>query len=145
MKKEFSKFEISAIKRTAQNVEKFVSKKNKLKVLLVEHAEEYNKLQEMQEQWEAPIKNLTGGFTTEDLVKKVVKEVGVDKDGKAIKVTQYVLRYPDTVIPTTADVSNGESIISSEDVAHDHEPISDEEVFGIDTDSLVNEDDTIEE
>lgn len=115
MKKEFSKFEISAIKRTAQNVDKFVSKKNKLKLLIEESLKEYNQIKEMQQQWEAPIINLTGGYTTEDLVEKVSKEVGVDKEGKSIKVTNYVLKYPDTVIPVIMESSEELNVQSIED------------------------------
>ena len=44
---------------------------------------------------------MTGGYTTEDLVEKVVETTNsVDKDGNPVKVTKYVLKYPDTVVPT---------------------------------------------
>ena len=44
---------------------------------------------------------MTGGYTTEDLVEKVVETTSsVDKDGNPVKATKYVLKYPDTVVPT---------------------------------------------
>lgn len=101
--KEFSKFEIAVIKRTAQNVNPMVTKKNKIRKQIAALSEEYDTLDKMQEQYEASIKTMTGGYSTEDLVDKVIKDTGkVDKDGKPIKVTQYILKYPETIIPVAA-------------------------------------------
>ena len=62
----------------------------------------------MQEQYEASIKTMTGGYGTEDLVEKVIETTGaVDKNGKPIKVTKYVLKYPETVIPVAAEDIEG--------------------------------------
>lgn len=98
--KEFSKFEIATIKRTAQSVASMVIKKNKIKAQLDELQAEYDQLATMQEQYEAPIKTMTGGYTTEDLVERVVENTGkVDKEGRPIKQTKYNLKYPKTVIP----------------------------------------------
>lgn len=100
--KEFSKFQIATLKRSAQNVNPIVTKKNKIKAQIDALNEEYNQLQAQQDAWEAAIKEMTGGYTTEDLVEKVVETTDkVDKDGKPIKVTKYVLRYPETIIPPT--------------------------------------------
>ena len=101
MVKEFSKFEIAAIKRTAQNVDKYVSNKNKLLVKKAKIEAELVVLQSMIEGWQEPIKNMTGGFTTEDLVVK-----NIDKSGDN-PVTKYELRFPDTIIPP-ADVLDPE-------------------------------------
>lgn len=102
--KEFSKFEIATIKRTAQSVASMVIKKNKIKAQLDELQAEYDQLATMQEQYEAPIKTMTGGYTTEDLIERVVENTGkVDKEGKPIKQTKYNLKYPKTVIPVPCD------------------------------------------
>lgn len=98
--KEFSKFEITTIKRTAQSVASMVIKKNKIKAQLDELQAEYDQLATMQEQYEAPIKTMTGGYTTEDLIERVVEDTGkVDKEGRPIKQTKYNLKCPKTVIP----------------------------------------------
>ena len=97
MVKEFSKFEIAAIKRTAQNVDKYVSNKNKLLAKKAKIEAELVVLQSMIEGWQEPIKNMTGGFTTEDLIVK-----NIDKSGDN-PITKYELRFPDTIIPP-ADV-----------------------------------------
>ena len=98
-KKTFSKFAIASLKRTAQNVYPLVRVKNKL---LENMEEERKKLESIQTQidgYQAPIKELTGGYTTEDLVERVVTEI--TKNGKVFKQTSYKLKYPDTVIPPT--------------------------------------------
>lgn len=105
--KELSKFEIAAIKRTAQNVNAMVTKKTKLKEKIDALQAEYDKIEEAQEQFEAPIRKMTGGYGTEDLVEKVIEDTGkLDKDGKSIKLTKYVLKYPDTILPPTMDDDN---------------------------------------
>lgn len=90
MKREFNKFEIASIKRVASAVERFVQKKKKIEEQISTLKEEHSKIAAEQEIWEAPIKNMTGGFSTEDLVRKVVGEN---------KVPKFILKYPDTVLP----------------------------------------------
>ena len=97
--KQFSNFEKAAIKRTAQNVDKFVTKKFKLAEQINKLQEEYSALVKMQEEWEAPIVSMTG-YTTEELVSK--QEVIITaKDGKTTKTYKFVLKYPETVVPPT--------------------------------------------
>ena len=104
--KKFSKMQISSIKRTAQNVNSFVTKMKKLQEVINKAQEEYGALSEQQDMWEAPIISMTGGYKTTDLVDKVVKVAGQDKEGKDIKVTTYVLKYPETVIPVSPEECN---------------------------------------
>ena len=102
--KKFSKFEIATIKRTAQNVNPMVSRKAKIKEQINALQAEYEQLDTMQEQYEASIKIMTGGYSSEDLVEKVIETTGVvDKNGKPVKVTKYVLKYPETVIPVATE------------------------------------------
>ena len=102
--RKFSKFEIATIKRTAQSVNPMVSKKAKIKEQIDALQAEYDQLNTMQEQYEASSKTMTGGYGTEDLVDKVIETTSaVDKNGKPIKVTKYVLKYPETVIPIAAE------------------------------------------
>ena len=102
--KKFSKFEIATIKRTAQNVNPMVSRKAKIKEQINALQAEYEQLDTMQEQYEASIKIMTGGYSSEDLVEKVIETTGaVDKNGKPVKITKFVLKYPETVIPVIAE------------------------------------------
>lgn len=114
--KELSKFEIAAIKRTAQNVNAMVTKKTKLKEKIDALQAEYDQIEEAQEQFEAPIKKMTGGYGTEDLIMKVIEDTGkLDKDGKPIKLAKYVLKYPDTILPPTMD--NGDGVVDDTEKA----------------------------
>lgn len=103
-KKEISKFLVAAIKRTAMNCSQLTTKKAKLVKKMAEMQEELDSIQVQLDSFQAPIKEATGGYTTEDLVKRVIEDTGkVDKDGKPIKQTKYVLLYPDTIIPPTEE------------------------------------------
>lgn len=120
--KEFSKFEIATIKRTAQNVAPLVRRKNKIKEKMDELYAELQQLETQQTQWEQAIVTMTGGYTTEDLVDKVVETTNsVDKEGNPVKVTKYVLKYPDTVVPVREEVL--EEVKESEDM-HYAEPVT---------------------
>lgn len=109
-KKEFSKFFIGSLKRTAQNVSPLVIRKQKLIAKKNEIDAELELLQSQIEQFEAPIKDVTGGYGTEDLVERVVETTDkVDKDGKPIKVTKWCLRYPETIIPIEGEPTTAPS------------------------------------
>lgn len=102
--KQFSNFEKAAIKRTAQNVDKFVTKKFKLAEQINKLQEEYSAIAKMQEEWEAPIVSMTG-HTTEELVSKQ-EVILTAKDGKTTKTYKFVLKYPETVVPPVNNNSN---------------------------------------
>ena len=91
--KKFSKFEIAAIKRTAASVNKYVERKKKLLAQQDSINAELESISTMLNTWEEPIKQMTGGYTTEDLVTKHV--ITTDKS-QSIK---FELKYPETVVP----------------------------------------------
>lgn len=131
MEKTFTKMEIAILKRTAQNVAQFVTKKGKYQAQIekvkasradliaekmksieesvdktiatkVEKLEtEISILQPIIDSFQGPIKAMTGGYTTEDLIDRVTEGTGkIDENtGKETMVTRFVLKYPDTVVP----------------------------------------------
>lgn len=101
--KKFSKFEIAAIKRTAASVNKYVERKKKLLAQQDSINAELESISTMLNTWEEPIKQMTGGYTTEDLVTKHV--ITTDKS-QAIK---FELKYPGTVVPVPCDDVNFEN------------------------------------
>ena len=101
--KKFSKFEIAAIKRTAASVNKYVERKKKLLAQQDSINAELESISTMLNTWEEPIKQMTGGYTTEDLVTKHV--ITTDKS-QAIK---FELKYPETVVPVPCDDVNFEN------------------------------------
>ena len=114
MEKKFTKIEIAVIKRTAQNVSQFVNKKAKIDAKIAELESEKAMLQPIIESFQGPIREMTGGYTTEDLVNREVVHTGkIDsKTGKEIMQTRFVLKYPETVVPVAAD----EEVKEAEDI-----------------------------
>jgi hypothetical protein len=150
MEKTFSKIEISVIKSTAKNVDKYVAMKQKVEAQIndVEKkvaeairkrvAEKIKKLeaekagyQTIIDSMNAPVKQITGGYTTEDLVdiKKEATGSMDPKTGKEIMKTVYVLKYPDTVVPPTTEEAAGsdydkdaEEYLQSQEAAPEEAP-----------------------
>lgn len=109
MEKKFSKIQIAVIKRTAQNVAQFVTKKERIDAKIAELEAEKASLQPIIDSFQGPIKEMTGGYTTEDLVVKEVVHTGkIDaSNGKEILNTRYVLKYPETVVPVIPTTEDG--------------------------------------
>ena len=106
--KKFSKFFVASLKRTAQNVYPLVRQRNKLQKQIEEAQEELNSISIQLDAYQAPIKEQTGGYTTDDLISREVIETGkTDKNGKPVKQTVYKLIYPNTIVPTTPPANNG--------------------------------------
>lgn len=98
--KKFTKFELARLKRTAQNVDQYITKKNKLVAKITELMAELEGINNLIEVTDAPTKAMTGGYGTEDIIKKVVTPTDkLDKNGNVLKVTTYEFLYPDTIIP----------------------------------------------
>ena len=121
-KKEFSKFFVACLKRTAQNVYPLVRRKTKLIKEINAAQQEIESLQAQIDGYQVPIKEQTGGYSTEDLITREVVETGkVDKNGKAVKSTVYRLTYPETIIPEVSDevVSDEEEEVAAANPACD--------------------------
>ena len=72
--KKLSKFEMAAVKRTAQNVKGMRKRKAKLEEKQSELTKEINDLDEMISTWELPILKLTDGFTSEQVLNGEMEE-----------------------------------------------------------------------
>ena len=98
-KKEFTKFELARMKRTAQNVEGFLKQKNKLEEKKAKIEEELAIINQQIELTDAPTVAMTG-YHTEDIIKKVVTPTDqVDKNGNVIKKVTFEFIYPNTIVP----------------------------------------------
>ena len=125
-KKEFTKFELARLKRTAQNVEGFLKQKNKLEEKKAKIEEELSIINQQIELTDAPTVAMTG-YHTEDIIKKVVTPTDqVDKNGNIIKKVTFEFIYPDTIIPpvkeepivdATSSTENDETTINENDFA----------------------------
>ena len=113
-KKEFTKFELARMKRTAQNVEGFLKQKNKLEEKKAKIEEELAIVNQQIELTDAPTVAMTG-YHTEDIIKKVVTPTDqVDKNGNIIKKVTFEFIYPDTIIPPVTDVAEEETHVNVE-------------------------------
>lgn len=66
--KELSRFELAIVKRTAQNTKSLRTKRDKLVEKIEKAQEELATINEAIEGFEAPIKTMTGGFTSEEVL-----------------------------------------------------------------------------
>lgn len=96
--KTFTTREIAQIKRTAQNVAPIVAKRERVYAKIKSLYTELEVLDTQIDAWETAVKAMTNGFTTNDLVDRVVNET-TTADGKVVKTVTYVLKFPDTVVP----------------------------------------------
>lgn len=100
--KKFTKFELARMKRTAQNVDQYLNKKNKLVAKIKDLQTELDGIIQLIELTDAPTKAMTGGYGTEDIIKKVITLTDkLDKNGNVLKITSYEFLYPETIIPPT--------------------------------------------
>lgn len=113
-KKEFTKFELARLKRTAQNVEGFLKQKNKLEEKKAKIEEELSVINQQIELTDAPTVAMTG-YHTEDIIKKVVTPTDqVDKNGNIIKKVTFEFIYPDTIIPPVKEEPVVDALSSTE-------------------------------
>ena len=121
-KKEFTKFELARMKRTAQNVEGFLKQKNKLEEKKAKIEDELAVINQQIELTDAPTVAMTG-YHTEDIIKKVVTPTDqVDKNGNIIKKVTFEFIYPDTIVPPVTDVAEEEAPVDTEEtIANDGE------------------------
>ena len=70
--KELSRFELAIVKRTAQNTKSLRTKRDKLVEKIEKAQEELAVINEAIEGFEAPIKTMTGGFTSEEVLSNVM-------------------------------------------------------------------------
>lgn len=66
--KELSRFELAIVKRTAQNTKSLRTKRDKLVEKIEKAQEELGVINEAIEGFEAPIKTMTGGFISEEVL-----------------------------------------------------------------------------
>ena len=129
-KKEFTKFELARLKRTAQNVEGFLKQKNKLEAKKAEIESELANVNQQIELTDAPTVAMTG-YHTEDIIKKVVTPTDqVDKNGNVIKKVTFEFIYPDTIVPPVTEeetlVNNEETMVSDKESDNESTESTDE-------------------
>lgn len=74
MEKELSRFEIAIVKRTAQNTKALRTKRDKAKTKIEALTAELQEIEAVIEKFEAPVKEITGGLTSEEVLAELNKE-----------------------------------------------------------------------
>jgi hypothetical protein len=109
MEKKFTKFELARFKRTAQNVEEYLKKKRKLEAQKEKIDAELAEVIQLIELTDAPTKAATGGYGTEDIIKKIVTPTDkLDKNGNVLKITSFEFIYPETIIPPVVETEEAQ-------------------------------------
>ena len=138
MEKRISTRDLAAIKRTAMNVAPIMAKRNKAKEMIEKYTEEYNQHEKTILNYESGIIAQTG-LRTEQVVTKVTEPTGkLDKNGKEIKQTKYIINpnvrfdaETSEYVVTVKDETNNESAPVAEgdkEVAPVEQPVMDEPV-----------------
>ena len=112
--------ELAQVKRIAQNVDADYQKVCKLNEKIAELTKERDSLQQGIDEQEAPVIRKTGGYKSTDIFAKTIvpqfNEDGTpktDKEGRQVKVTKYVMRYEDTIIPVAPVSEEGQSEVTT--------------------------------
>lgn len=63
-----NRFQMAAVKRTAQNTKKLCAQRDKVNAKMRDLAAELIQINEQIDAWETPIKVMTGGFTSEECI-----------------------------------------------------------------------------
>lgn len=103
IERKFDKFFVANLKRTAQMVSPMVREKDKL---VDEINEKYARIDVLRAQIESLDSHIRQecGYGVEDLITREVVNTGkLDKAGKPVKVTKWILKYPETIIPPTEE------------------------------------------
>lgn len=84
-KKELSRFELAIVKRTAQNTKSLRTKRDKLVDKINKAQEELATINEAIEKFEAPIKEMTGGLTSEEYLSAGIEEEVVSDNNECVE------------------------------------------------------------
>lgn len=101
--KELSRFELAIVKRTAQNTKSLRTKRDKLVAKIAEARLKLDEINETIEGFEAPIKTMTGGFTSEEVLGGAMAVAAATEEVPAGEVD-------DTEAPTETEVPAEEAV-----------------------------------
>jgi len=114
--KELSRFEMAAVKRTAQNVKNMRRKKEKLEEKQAFITAEINQLTEMIDTWEQPIIRLTGGFTSEQILNgEMNTEISTQEEVQVISDNTLDDSPNDYITPYSSNLETIDEDLESDD------------------------------
>ena len=120
--KELSRFELAIIKRTAQNTKSLRIKRDKLVEKIEKAQEELGVINEAIEGFEAPIKTMTGGFTSEEVLAGIMAVAEATEAAPEGEVSEEVVGE--------VEVPASEAVTLAEEVTETPENIGTANPFG---------------
>lgn len=84
MEKELSRFELAIVKRTAQNTKALRTKRDKAKAKIEALTAELQEIEAVIEKFEAPVKEITGGLSSEEVLAELAKAETVEDSTEEI-------------------------------------------------------------
>lgn len=108
MNRELSRFELAIVKRTAQNTKSLRTKRDKLVEKIEKAQEELGVINESIEGFEAPIKNMTGGFTSEEVLAGIMAVAEATEAAPEGEVSEEVVG--EVEVPASKAVAFGEAV-----------------------------------
>lgn len=109
MEKELSRFEIAIVKRTAQNTKALRTKRDKAKAKIEALTAELQEIEAVIEKFEAPVKEITGGLSSEEVLAELAK---VETAENSTEVTES--EYPATPSECVESVETTEACDNAE-------------------------------
>lgn len=85
--KQFSKFEMASIRRTNSSVKGYVKKLNIIKEKIAKLEAEALELQNEVDAWEYPVKNMSGGYTSTEILEMLESPIAEIVENVAEKET----------------------------------------------------------
>lgn len=110
----FTRFHKANLKRYAQIMDPLINKRNRAIAKIAKLQEEVDNYKKQIDTTDALVKDMTGGYSIEDIVKKVITPTDkLDNNGNIVKTTSFEFIYPETIVPPI-EIPNTEDIIGSD-------------------------------
>lgn len=113
--KELSRFELAIVKRTAQNTKSLRAKRDKLVEKIEKAQEELGVINEAIEGFEAPIKTMTGGFTSEEVLAGIMVVAEATEAAPEGEVSEEAIG--EVEVPASEAVALAEEVAAETSVA----------------------------
>ena len=111
MNRELSRFELAIVKRTAQNTKSLRTKRDKYVEMIVKAQEERGVIYEAIEGFEAPIKTMTGGFTSEEVLAGIMAVAEATEAAPEGEVSEEAVG--EVEVPASEAVTLGEEVVEA--------------------------------
>lgn len=96
----FTKFQKANLKRYAQIMDPLISKRDRVAAKIAELQREVEGYQEQIDMTDALVKGMTGGYSIEAIVRKVITPTDkLNRNGNVVKMTTFEFIHPETIIP----------------------------------------------